>query len=148
MSIKDELTKQQHIDVLTAYREVAPRCHTQKEAWEKTARHPAPRYYITPRQAWCRLRLMVRGDFSEVDNMKPIRKRMYYSLFEKLKEMSQKREFLGCSLYFICQFLVSEPAPEFFIGGDAVKRIFVFSKKYDVDFRYCKVARSKQKQQD
>lgn len=148
MSIKDELTKQQHIDVLAAYRDVAPRCRTQKEAWEKTARHAAPRYYITPRQAWNRLRLMVRGDFSEVDRMKPTSKRMYYALYEKLKEMSQRREFIGCSLWFICQFIVSEPAPEFFIGDEAVKRIFVFSKKYGVDFRYSKVARSKQKRQD
>lgn len=148
MPTKDELTKRQHIDVLTAYREVAPRCRTQSEAWEKTAKHPAPRYYITPRQAWNRLRLMARGDFSEVDCMKSTRKRMYYSLFERMKEMSQRREFIGCSLWFICQFLVSEPAPEFFIGGEAVKRIFVFSKKYNVDFRYSKVARSKQKRQD
>lgn len=148
MTTKDLLTRQQHIDVLTAYREVAPRCRSQKEAWEKTARHTAPRYYVTPRQAWNRLRLMVRGDFSEVDAMKPIRRRMYYSLYHKLGEMSQRREFVGCSLWFICQFLVSEPAPEFFIGGEAVKRIFVFAKKYDVDFRYSKVAKSKQKRQD
>lgn len=146
MSAKDELTKQQHIDVLKAYRDVAPRCRTQKEAWEKTAKHPAPRYYITPRQAWSRLRLMVRGDFSEVDAMKPIRRSMYYSLFETLQRLTQKREYMGHSLFFICQFLVAEPAPEFFIGFEAVKRIFSFSKKYNVDFRYSKVARDKQKQ--
>lgn len=90
---------------------------------------------------------MVRGDFSEVDRMRPTNKRMYYSLFDKLKEMSQRREFVGCSLWFICQFLVVEPAPEFFIGDEAIKRIFLFAKKYGVDFRYYKVKRSKQEHQ-
>lgn len=135
----DELTKQQHIDLMKAYREVAPTCMKQEEAWRKTNAHPAPRYYITPRQAWDRMRRMAVGDFEKVDKMKPARKRMFYSLFGRLNEMSQRTEFIGCSLWFICQFLVLEPAPEFFLSNDAVKKIFLNTKKYGPDFRYYKI---------
>lgn len=147
MPIQAELTTQQHIDLLKAYREVAPKCRTQKEAWYKTAHHPAPRYYLDPRQAATMLSKMVKGDFSEVEKMKDTRKRMYYSLFEKLKEMSLRREYSGKSLWFICQFLVAQPAPEFFLGEEAVKRIFIYAKKYGVDFKYSTVRDAKAKKQ-
>lgn len=130
-----DLTARQRSDVLQAYREVAPHCHSQEEAYIKTAQHPAPRYYVSPRNAWNRLRLMVTGDFSEVDAMLPNRRRMYYSLFNKLQELSQRRGFIGKSLWFICQFLVAEEAPEFFLTTDAVKRIFIYSKRYGTDYR-------------
>ena len=130
-----DLTVKQREDLMKAYREVAPRCRRQQEAYEKTVSSPAPRYYVSPRQAWEKLRLMAAGDFSVVDKMKPIKRRMYYSLFKKMEEMSQRKEFLGKSLWFICQFLVGEPAPEFFIKPDSMKFIFNHYKKYGKDYR-------------
>ena len=41
--------------LMDTYRKVAPDCWSQQEAWEKTVRHPAPRYYITAKQAYQRL---------------------------------------------------------------------------------------------
>lgn len=130
-----ELIEKQREDLLKVYREIAPHCRRQQEAYEKVVSSPAPRYYVSPRQAWDKLRLMATGDFSVVDKMKPIKRRMYYSLFNRMTEMSQRNEFIGKSLWFICQFLVGEPAPEFFIKPDSMKFIFNHCKKYGKDYR-------------
>nr|DAQ00412.1 MAG TPA: hypothetical protein [Caudoviricetes sp.] len=129
------LTARQREDIMKVYGEIALTCHSQQEAYIKVASHPAPRYYVSPKQAFERLRRMVVGDFSVVDAMTEPRRRMYYSLFEKLKKVSQRKEFIGQSLHFICQFLVSEPAPEFFLSPVSVQYIFNKCKRYGKDFR-------------
>lgn len=130
-----DLTAMQREDLMMAYRDVARACHKQEEAYEKVARHPAKRYYVSAKQAFEKLRKMVTGDFSEVDSMEEPRRRLYYNLFEKLNEMSQRKEYIGKSLYFICSFLVIEPAPEFFITPCRVRDIFCKYRKYGRDFR-------------
>lgn len=121
-------------DLLRAYREVYVTCRSQKEAYLKTVKHPANRFYITPKQAYDRLRLMVRGDFSEVEKLRPTQRRMYYDLFEKLNAMSQRKEFIGKSLWFICPFLVSQPAREFYMSVESFKDIFPNLKKYGKEY--------------
>lgn len=130
-----DLTAMQREDLMTAYRDVACTCHRQEEAYRKVAMHPAKRFYISAKQAHEKLRKMVIGDFSEVDRMTEPRKRMYYHLFNKLNEMSQRKEYMGKSLYFICSFLVIEPAPEFFISPCRVRDIFCTYRKYGKNFR-------------
>ena len=70
-----ELIDRQRDDLMKAYREIAPNCHSQQEAWEKVVHSPAPRYYVSPKRAWDILRRMAVGDFSKVDSMKPIRQK-------------------------------------------------------------------------
>lgn len=125
-----DLTRQQHEDLLAAYREVCGSCWTQQEAWEKTAKHAAPRYYITPKAAYNKLSRMVQGDTSEIDSLSDNRRRLYYSLFEKLKDLSQRKDLIGKSLWFLCPILVMQPAPEFFIKSKTVKDIFIKNRLY------------------
>lgn len=138
-----DLIVAQREDLMNAYRRIAPHCHSQKEAWEKTVSSAAPRYYVSARQAWDRLRHMIVGDFSEVDAMRPLKKEMYYSLFEKYIELSQKKQFVGKSLWFTCQFVVLEPAPKFFTKPKNLKFIFSFYKKYGKDYREMDIRREK-----
>jgi hypothetical protein len=77
---------------------------------------PAPRYYVSPKQASQNIALMVRGDFSRIEMMMPLRREMYYSLFKVVQELSEKREFIGKSLSYIMKFAVVQPAPKFFIS--------------------------------
>lgn len=134
-----DIIKKQREDIMAAYREVAPSCWSQQEAWEKTARHPAPRYYISPKQAWDVMRRMVVGDFALVDKMSKQYKARYYSLFEKLQQISQKREYLGMSLWQLCHHLVHQPAPEFFVKPETVKQIFLYYKKHGSDYKYTEI---------
>lgn len=138
-----DIIARQREDIMKAYRKIAPTCHSQQEAWEKLVKSPAPRYYVSARRAWDKLRRMVVGDFSVADNMKPIRRRMYYSLYDKLMEMSQRKEYMGQSLWFICQFLVTEPAPEFFCTPASIRDIFHKYKRYGRDYRESELRRQK-----
>ncbi len=138
-----ELIVRQREDLMASYRDVAPHCRTQQEAYEKVVASPAPRYYVSPREAWNKLRLMAVGDFSKVNRMKPLKRKLYYSLFERMMEMSQRTEFVGKSLWFICQFLVGEPAPEFFLKPDTMKFIFSYYKKYGKEYREVEVRKQK-----
>lgn len=133
------LTAQLREDLMDAYRDVYSRCLSQQEAWRKTATHSAPRYYVTPKCAWEKLRFMVRGDTSAVDKMERLRKQMYYDLFNKLQEMSQQKAFLGKSLWFICQFLVTQPAPQFYISTEALRKSLRLSKKYGNNYRHAEI---------
>ena len=54
---------------------------------------------------------------------------MYYSLFDKVIELSEKRAFIGKSLTYIVRFAVSQPAPEFFVSHHALHHVRAFMKK-------------------
>lgn len=114
---------------MAAYIDVCGSCYSQKEAYEKTAAHPAPRYYISPKQALQVISPMTKGDFELVEMMQPRRRKLYESLFKEVDKMSELREYQGKSLSYILQFAVLRPAPEFFIGWDRVKQIRLRLKK-------------------
>jgi hypothetical protein len=67
---------------------------------------------------------MLDGDTRITDKM-PIRKRkMYEELYERVLEAAQRREFIGKSLWFIIPWVVSQPAPEFYLSVEQMKKIF------------------------
>lgn len=116
-------------DILRVYREVAPHCWYQQDAWEKTVKHPAPRFYVTPKQAYQKILPMLDGDFSEIDNMGACRQRMYACLYQRVLEASEQVQFAGKSLWFMMPFIVTQPAPEFFLSTERLRRIFRDEKK-------------------
>lgn len=115
MKTNYNISKQFQEDIIKAYNKVAYVSWTQEEAYKKAVKQPATRYYVSPKQAAQVIAPMVRGDFSKVDAMKPNRRRLYYSLFERVVEMSERRQFIGKSLAYIMEFAVNTPAPEFFV---------------------------------
>ena len=123
-----DITKQYQDDLIKAYNKVAPTSWTQEEAYRKAVKLPAPRYYVSAKQAAQVIAPMVRGDFERVNQMMPNRKRMYYSLYEKVIELSEKRAFIGKSLTYIMQYAVSSPAPEFFVSHHALAQVRSFLK--------------------
>lgn len=108
------IRRQMQDDVIEAYKQACQGCWTMDEAYKKAAKMPAPRYYVTPKQAYQVVSRMMRGDFNRVDHMKPNRRRMYYSLFHLVNKMCEQRVFCDKSLYYIMQYAVTRPAPEFF----------------------------------
>jgi hypothetical protein len=128
-----DITRQLQDDLIKAYNRVVPRSWTQLDAYKKAVKEPAPRYYVSPKQALQVISPMVRGDFERVNMMIPNKKRMYYSLFQKVIELSEKRSFVGKSLYYILQFAVCCPAPEFFVSHSKVHEIRSFIKHGKLD---------------
>ncbi len=134
-----DITRMQREDLAKAYREVYPKCWSQQEVWDKIAKHPAPRYYITAKEAYEKLRRMVVGDFSIVNALGSNKQRLYYSLFERMQELTQRKEYIGKSLWFLCPIIVSQPAPEFFMAPRTIKDTFVKCRLYGKDFRHGEV---------
>ncbi len=123
-----DITRQFQDDLIKAYNSVVMSCWTQDEAYRKAVKQPAPRYYVSPKQAAQIISPMVKGDFELVNMMRPNRRRMYYSLFNKVMELSEKRAFVGKPLSYIVQYAVASPAPEFFIGHKKVHEVRSFIK--------------------
>lgn len=128
-----DISKQFQDDLIRAYKEVAPGCWSQFEAYEKAVKQPAPRYYISAKHAAQVISPMTRGNFTRVDMMMPNKRRMYYSLFEKVIELSEKKAFIGKSLTYIVQYAVSSPAPEFFVTKYAVEQVRRYIKNGYLD---------------
>lgn len=127
------IRRQMQDDIIEAYKKSCDGCWTMDEAYRKASKMPAPRYYITPKQAYQVVTRMMRGDFNKVDHMLPNRRRMYYSLFRKVNEMCGQRVFADKSLWYIMQYAVTSPAPEFFLSYITVGWIRRLVKQGEVD---------------
>lgn len=115
MSKRNAINAQMKQDLISAYREVAPKCWRQWDAYKRTVTHPAPRFYVTPKQAYQKVKKALEGDTSEIERMKPNRQRLYMCLCRLTIEATQERKFQGKSLWYIMPFIVTRPAPEFYI---------------------------------
>ena len=111
-------------DLMATYEKVGNKGMTQKQAYDLTVRHPAPRYYVTPKQARQILAKMFKGDFSEVAKMTENRRRLYASLFDTTVRLMKRRGYKDKTLNYVIQFAVLEPAPEFFVNWRAFQKIF------------------------
>ena len=103
-------------DLIKAYCKACPGSWTMHDACAKAVKMPAPRFYLTAKQAYQVISPMVKGDFERVDLFNPLKRQMYYELFDIVMKMSEKREFIGKSLWHIMPFAVAQPASQFFIS--------------------------------
>lgn len=110
--------------LMDAYRQVYRFCWTQREAWERTVKQPAPRYYVGEKQAYLVLLPMTRGERGHLEKMTPSMKRMYESLYDRVMEAAQRPEFIGKSLHYIVPHVIKEKAPEFFVDWESIKKTF------------------------
>jgi len=95
------------------------------QIWKRAVRMPAPRYYVTAKQAYQVLLPIVEGDFSGLEKMSPRRQRLYRSLYDKVLEMAGKPQYQGKSLWFLIPFAVGSPAPEFFVSEKWARLIYM-----------------------
>ena len=113
-------------DLMAAYDKIAPTALTQTQAYQLAVKQPAPRYYLTHKQAYQHVMRMYKGDYSLVEKMRPNKKRQYLALFNTSINLWKKRGFRKKSLWHVMQFAVLEPAPEFFVGWRDMQKIFQF----------------------
>lgn len=117
MSAKNhDIRMQMHDDLIKAYcKACAAGSWTMHDACEKAVNMPAPRFYVSAKQAYLVISPMVKGDFERVDLFDPLRRKMYYELFDVVMKLTERREFIGKSLWHIIHFAVIQPASQFFI---------------------------------
>lgn len=126
MKHKCQMKEQMYRDLMERYRYVVDHfdCEGQTEAYEKTVQSPAKRYYVSARWAAQMLAPMFNGNFDSLNELKPLKREMYQSLFKTVVRLSSKLEFQGKSLYHICQFAVKEPAPRFYVDHCMMSYVF------------------------
>lgn len=124
-------------DLIEAYKRVYSKCWSQQEAYERMVKEPAPRFYVSAKQACQVISPMLKGDFDRVNMMLPARREMYYALFDQVTRLSERRSFIGHGLFAIMREAVLQPAPEFFISPKRARTIRGWLKKglYENDGR-------------
>ena len=127
------IRRQMYHDLIEAYKKVAPHCWTQLEAYERTVKEPAPRYYVTAKQAHQVIAHMIKGDFGKVNKMLPLRRKMYYALFDEFVSLCEKPTFYNKSAWFIIHHAVIRPAPEFFISAGRIRHLRSWLKRGIID---------------
>lgn len=113
-------------DLMKVFREISVKytCRTQMEAYEETVSHPAPRFYIDARRAHCVISPMMRGDYTRLEKLSPLRQEMYRALYDTVMRLYQKSTYWKKSLYYVLQFAILEPAPRFYISADRMRLIW------------------------
>jgi len=123
------IQRQMQDDLIKAYCKACDGAWTMQEACSKAVKMPAPRFYVSPKTAYLMISPMVKGDFEKVDLCIPSKRRMYYELFKVVTRLSEKRDFIGKSLWYIVKFAVAQPASEFFVKPHALYAIRQNMKK-------------------
>lgn len=119
--------EQMQNDLMKVYREVVADCPigtTQTEVYNMVVQHPAPRFYIDARRAHLVISPMMRGDYSRLQQLKPLKQQMYRDLYDTVLSLSQKKGFWRKTLYFILKEAVLEPAPRFYIEATRMGQIW------------------------
>ncbi len=113
-------------DLMKAYRDVVseelPQGITQTEVYDMVVVRQAPRFYIDPRRAHLRISRMMRGDYSELEELNPLKQMMYKDLFEVVMRLSHRKSYK--SLYAVLKDAVLENAPRFYISGKRMGQIW------------------------
>lgn len=102
-------------DLLDVYNEVAPDSLTPAIAYERVVKHPAKRFYITPKQVYQRVNNYIKGKTEVITSLKPIQQQQFYDLIKVMIRLQRQ----GCNrdkgLMHLCRLAVMEPAPRFYI---------------------------------
>lgn len=115
--------------MLRIYRELAGDCWTQKQAYEKVVRHRASSFYILPHTAYNALRKVFKGMQSDVRCHTENDRRKYRDIYARIVERSAEPEYAGMSLRELCEVVVREPAPEFYLNPSTFSRILADARK-------------------
>ncbi len=129
-------------DLMKAYREVLSqelplgrsRNITQEDVYNMVVERQAPRFYIDPRRAHLRISKMMRGDYSDLEKLNPLKQQMYKDLFEVVMRLSHRKSYK--SLYAVLRDAVLENAPRFYIRGERLAQIWRIEKELARKKRY------------
>lgn len=109
-----------------AYRNALSRkdIHSHNEALEAAMKSPADRYWVSVFQAYRYILLYRKGVLPRSQS----KRRLVSDLHVEYERLAAKPTFKGCSTFFIVQFAVGMPAPEFYLSRRTARRIIEKSR--------------------
>lgn len=129
MPIKnDQDLQEMKDDLMKVYKEVAPFCKSQNEAWKRTVLHPAPRYYLSEPHAIRVIKSIINGETDKIDKMPSTVKRRCYSLYNEVLRLSENPKYTNKPIVYLVRLALYNPAPEFFLTTERFRRIFYEEK--------------------
>ena len=149
------LKRAQIDEVMRLYRECAPHCTRQEEAFEMVAKSPASRFYISTYDTYRKIKRMLEGDMSSVENLKSeTRRRLWKELYTKV--CNELRSGERQKLSEVVKKIITSPAESIYLSPRQVGRIYYNTRKKRYDERgVCQVEvemnryyREKRKQQN
>ena len=123
------LQKQRRQELINIYREVAPGCWSQTQACEKVVNHEASCFFLTPHAAYNALRKVFYGTEDDINVVKPNDKRKYTEILKRVVALSKTPEHSHLNLRQLCEIVVSQKAPEFYLEPRTFSRILVRERK-------------------
>lgn len=127
---KDEHLQEQKInEMMEIYKKVALECFTQKQAMKRVVEHQASRFFILPHTAYCKLRKVFSGETDRIYAVKEFDREMYEEILKRVMELSQRPEYYGKSLMQLCEIVVRQPAPKFYMKPITFRIILAKQKK-------------------
>ena len=94
---------------------------SQAEALDYVRTHESPRFYISAQFCWEIISQMLRGIPTYITGNQS--KRKFAELFRRYQIESQKPEYKGYPQELICEIIVGQPAPEFYINARTTRSI-------------------------
>lgn len=106
MAIEKSMSKQRAEACLEVFQRILPQCETVEEAFERAAKEPAPRFFVSfPRAYRCVRELEVHGKRVQ----EPTKAAMFDELHRRWKTKGVKH-------YADLEDIIDEPAPSFYIA--------------------------------
>ena len=117
------LKKQRDRALFDSYRTALENRHfvSQHEAVDYIRRSPAPRFYISAQAAAVYINLMNSG--KPLAGLNLSSRRRIREIYNRYRIMKASERYAGMSTFRICQIIVEEPAPEFYIGYELARKI-------------------------
>ena len=124
-----QLYEEKVAEMLRVYREVAPLCLTQKQALQRVCDHESSRFWIQPHTAYNKLRKVFNGYASELPVEKECDKEMYEEIYRRVLSLSAQPEHFGKSLRELCEIVVRQRAPKFYMKPSGLTTILIEQRK-------------------
>ena len=106
---------------------------THRQAVMKAVKSPTSRYWVSFNEVYRAILNKVHGR-QPPESMKNIRRKLIEDVWHNYCELAAKPTFKDCSVFFIVQFAIAEPAPEFYLSyRRAYAIINNILKEYDIE---------------
>lgn len=93
----------------------------QREAVDYVRTAPAPRFYISAQAASVYVNMITVG--RPLPRLNPSSKRRIKEIYRRYSELRSSEKYAGFSTFGICQIIVEQPAPEYYIGYELASKI-------------------------
>lgn len=117
--------KERDNEIMKRYAQVvgSTDCKTQTEALSLVVNSPSKRFWVAPERAAKVIYHLQKG--GNTHGMAPCKQRMYAELYRRFLEKIQLEEYRDMSVSRLCEILVEEEAPEFYLQTETAMNIFI-----------------------